>query len=435
MLPPAPPRTVLIVGCGEFGASAALSLIKGPYSNHAHLITIIDRASDPPAADAASSDLNKIVRQDYSDPVYADLALESIRRWRTPEWCANFYESGVMVGAGRSHSQANYVANSLALNQTPKMHTPGKRAYALKTKEDVRGALRLPGEISIPDLGNDVVYLNEAGGWADARVAVVEIVTRLQNAGVNFVTGEASELLFHTESGKTDVKGIFLTSGKSLFADLVILTVGSWTPRLVPELATECLPTGQVVAMIQLTEDEGKKYRDVPVVLFLDTGFYCFPPNADNIIKIALHDKGWTSPSGSLPSLPRTTLSPGFESQQIPAASVKDLKKGFARVYSELATKKWIETRICWYSDRPSGDWLLDFHPKYPSLFVAAGCSGHAFKFMPVIGDLIVDALSGKLGETQRQMWAFKQGIEGRVDGSRAHATTRLLSSSTMAKL
>lgn len=107
--------------------------------------------------------------------------------------------------------------------------------------------------------------LNEAGGWADARVAVVEIVTRLQNAGVNFVTGEASELLFHTESGKTDVKGIFLTSGKSLFADLVILTVGSWTPRLVPELATECLPTGQVVAMIQLTEDEGKKYRDVPV--------------------------------------------------------------------------------------------------------------------------------------------------------------------------
>lgn len=33
----------------------------------------------------------------------------------------------------------------------------------------------------------------------------------------------------------------------------------------------------------------------------------------------------------------------------------------------------------CRYSDRPSGDWLIDYHPAHPSLFVAAGCCGHAF--------------------------------------------------------
>lgn len=31
------------------------------------------------------------------------------------------------------------------------------------------------------------------------------------------------------------------------------------------------------------------------------------------------------------------------------------------------------------YSDRESGDFLFDWHPNYPSLFVAAGGSGHAF--------------------------------------------------------
>lgn len=34
------------------------------------------------------------------------------------------------------------------------------------------------------------------------------------------------------------------------------------------------------------------------------------------------------------------------------------------------------------YSDRESGDFLFDYHPRYPSLFVAAGGSGHAFSFV-----------------------------------------------------
>jgi hypothetical protein len=33
--------------------------------------------------------------------------------------------------------------------------------------------------------------------------------------------------------------------------------------------------------MIQLTPEEGDKYRDCPVVLNFDTGFYVFPVRAD----------------------------------------------------------------------------------------------------------------------------------------------------------
>lgn len=57
---PQPPQTVLIVGAGEFGATAALALAEGPYKGHGDLITLVDRGAEPPAVDAASSDYNKV---------------------------------------------------------------------------------------------------------------------------------------------------------------------------------------------------------------------------------------------------------------------------------------------------------------------------------------------------------------------------------------
>lgn len=55
-------------------------------------MTIIDRAASLPAEDAASSDINKVVRFDYSDPVYSRLAREAIRRWNESEWKGIYHE-------------------------------------------------------------------------------------------------------------------------------------------------------------------------------------------------------------------------------------------------------------------------------------------------------------------------------------------------------
>lgn len=81
--------SVLIVGAGEFGASTALALLRsGRYGK----ITILDRASQLPAMDAASCDINKVVRNDYADPGYAKLAREAIKEWQKPEWKGIFHQ-------------------------------------------------------------------------------------------------------------------------------------------------------------------------------------------------------------------------------------------------------------------------------------------------------------------------------------------------------
>lgn len=80
--------SVLIVGAGEFGATAALALLKtGRYS-----VTLIDRAPILPAEDAASVDINKIIRFDYANPDYMRLAKQALDEWKTEEWKGIYHQ-------------------------------------------------------------------------------------------------------------------------------------------------------------------------------------------------------------------------------------------------------------------------------------------------------------------------------------------------------
>ncbi|HAA94228.1 MAG TPA: sarcosine oxidase, partial [Dehalococcoidia bacterium] len=49
----------------------------------------------------------------------------------------------------------------------------------------------------------------------------------------------------------------------------------------------------------------------------------------------------------------------------------------------------------CLYSDTWDGDFWIDRDPEREGLMVATGGSGHAFKFTPVLGGLVADALEG----------------------------------------
>lgn len=94
---------------------------------------------------------------------------------------------------------------------------------------------------------------------------MVDTVVRLRKAGVRFVAGEASKLIYGTKDAKEDVVGVQTRTGEDIFGDLIVLCMGSWTPALLPELGSELLPTGQVLGTIQLTKEEYERYKDVPV--------------------------------------------------------------------------------------------------------------------------------------------------------------------------
>lgn len=92
---------ILIVGGGVFGTSTAYHLAQRGYTS----VTVADRF-EPPSRDSAATDLNKVVRADYTNPLYSKLALEAMEVWKDPEsiFAGMYRESGwVMAASSVAH--------------------------------------------------------------------------------------------------------------------------------------------------------------------------------------------------------------------------------------------------------------------------------------------------------------------------------------------
>ena len=65
--------------------------------------------------------------------------------------------------------------------------------------------------------------------------------------------------------------------------------------------------------------------------------------------------------------------------------------RAFAATYLRGVTGRVIRTAVCMYTNTPDGDFVVDLHPEDPRVVVISACSGHGFKFAPVIGDIAAD--------------------------------------------
>lgn len=67
-------RPILILGAGCFGLATAYHLAQDGYSH----ITVLEKDHEVPSRFSAANDLNKVIRAEYADPFYTELALVSV---------------------------------------------------------------------------------------------------------------------------------------------------------------------------------------------------------------------------------------------------------------------------------------------------------------------------------------------------------------------
>lgn len=472
---PSPPSSVLIIGSGVFGLSTAYALTSRDVFSNTH-ITVVDRAhasSDTssnqavfPARDASSIDTSRVIRGDYADPAYAALATDALRQWRkvdSPDALGaqgRYSESGlVLVANGEPESldqltspsapDADVGATLLEQHNAKKqgmdyIRASWENAVALGAHDpELASRIRmLPDAASIREAvgtggsSGSWGYINGYAGWADAEKSMAWLYSRVQQTGrVNFVSGTVSSL----EHTNDTVTGAELTDGRTLSADLVIIAAGAWTASLL-DLSGQATATGQVLAYMDITPEEQSELGKMPVLLNLTTGLFIIPP-ANNVLKVARHAYGYInptelstttplSPSSSSPpmniSYPRTNLTVP-QALTIPDEGIADLRSALREMlpcHTQLHDRPFSKTRLCWYTDTPTGDFIISYHPRSgKSLFVATGGSGHGFKFLPVLGDKIVDAVEGRTPAEFADKWAWKDVGGGQVigteDGSR----------------
>ncbi|KAJ5157919.1 uncharacterized protein N7482_009019 [Penicillium canariense] len=455
-----PDSNIIIVGGGVFGLSTALWLTRGGYKN----ITIFDRCAfdknyyNPSnGCDGASADINKIFRMAYGEKhQYQTLAIESRDMWL--EWNKAIRESAPSeLPAGLSpedqllwicgvwflaegHELRDFYAESL--------ETMRKTAPAFRDAQFVRGNAedeeRL-GKIDpkwlekfhIIDKMND----GASNGFFDIN-AGVNIADRAcvyarflcEKAGVKFVLGDPQgklqTLIVEKNDQEKKVTGIKTCDGLSHFGDLVIVASGGWTASIIPEAHRAVETTAGTVMFIDIPKErtdlwERFNVKNFPIWHYRSgdgDDYYQgsgFPISKEGRLKIGFRGRKFTNfedhptePNLRI-STPRTKYTKN-PINTVPLYGLERMKAVIAKAFPELVEFGITESKLCWYTDSIDTDYVIDYVPGYSdSLFICTGGSGHAFKFLPILGRHVKNQLE-RVPDQFTPMWKWRVAEEGK---------------------
>ncbi|KAI8975487.1 FAD dependent oxidoreductase [Mycotypha africana] len=419
--PPSPGSKIIVVGGGCFGLSTAYALaLKKQYQ-----ITVFDRQPIP-SPDAASTDINKIVRMDYAnDTLYMHLAVEAFGLW--DQWNKErakknlepvFHQNGVLLLSGKD-KLSDFERNSI---RNIREAGYGHFIEEYKCPEEI--IERFPAFEKAVKKGYNTGYLNKAGGWCNSSEAVKHIYNKCIEEGVQFVIGEQKGCLdkVHCDTKNPNtVVGIKTKDGQTHYGDLVLLTTGSWTAGLV-DMHNQVVATGQQVIHFQPPENLRRLWEKLPVWLgdISNTGFYGFPCNADGKLKVGRHHSGYLHPRvEDQVSVPRTQVTNATDT--IPISTLREFREFLDHFLPETTNLDITFARMCWYSDSIDGDFVIGPHPQFKNMIVACGDSGHAMKFIPVIGFKIREIVEGRDTEySHAWAWRNMDAKDTKLDGIRA---------------
>ena len=81
------------------------------------------------------------------------------------------------------------------------------------------------------------------------------------------------------------------------------------------------------------------------------------------------------------------------------------MRKAIAQIIPSL-DGEFLKGATCMYTNTPDKDFILDTHPAHPQVSIAAGFSGHGFKFCSVVGEIMADL--AEAGQTRHDLGPFR---------------------------
>ncbi|CAN9149748.1 unnamed protein product [Alternaria alternata] len=294
----------------------------------------------------------------------------------------------------------------------------------------------LSGPLIEPDLYG---YCNRAAGWADATKGILHFRNLCIENGVSFISGARGTVTGFDEDASGNIIAVQTASGHTVEGKHYILAAGAWSNKLVP-MYNSTLATGQVLGYVKLAPGEIQRLKDMPIYINMETGWFVFPPHEETgLLKCAVHGWGYTCSDNDGLSSP-VTAPRGERVDFAPADGLQRLRNGLREVFPDIAERGFDRTAVCWYNDTPTGDFIMDYHPDYQNLFLATGGSGHAFKFLPVLGKYTTKAFTGSLPSELAQKWKFRKEYKAQKnmfagDGSRGGPRRREFTTEEKARL
>jgi glycine/D-amino acid oxidase-like deaminating enzyme len=360
---------VVVVGAGIMGLSAAWALHR-----LGHEVSVLDQGPVPNPR-GASFDQHRLIRYPYGAAVgYTAMVAEAYRAWDAL-WQdlgeRHYVATGTLamcVGDTRWVAASAEALQALGLNVDWLPPAQLKARFPLLTSDGISGA-----------------FHSETGGVLLAERILGSLARHLTACGVSVVP--------HAHVLEVDPRAatVRLSDRRAVAGDALIVAAGAWGRWLVPGLAARVKPSRQVVVYLDPPSDRAAAWAAHPLILDIgeNAGFYLVPPVAGTGLKVGDH-------RFTLAGDPDDPRDSSAEEAEAVFATCRGRLAGFDRY-------RMASARICYYAVEPEERFVLE---PFERAWVMAACSGHAFKFGPVLGQRLAEAVDGRRDATEVSRWA-----------------------------
>ncbi|MFQ3597499.1 MAG: N-methyl-L-tryptophan oxidase [Chloroherpetonaceae bacterium] len=362
---------VIVLGVGSMGSSTCYHLAKRGYK------VLGLEQFDIPHELGSHSGQSRIIRKAYGEASdYVPLLEKAYQNWNILEsetGCQVYYKTGLLYFAPKNSSFLTTVKFSSSQYNIP-VHelteTDCKQKYP---------------QFELP---NDFERLEEpdAGFITPERSILLFVQQALFNGAV--IRTKEKVLDWKRQNGTITVT----THQGTYQANKLIITAGPWAGKMISHLAPKLKVIRKSVAWVQPKKWEEFTLGKFPCWNLLNDGyhFYGFPILPVNQfgaplgLKLALH-----FPGGDVTDPDMVDRSSNESDEQV---LIRFLNKFIPNGYKNTLTMK-----TCLYTNTPDENFIVDYLPDYEKdVVIAAGFSGHGFKFASVIGEILSDlAMNG----------------------------------------
>jgi sarcosine oxidase len=324
----------------------------------------LDRFAPPHDRGSSHGD-SRIIRSAYfEDPAYLPLLRHAFPLWRQLE-----AESGeallTMSGAAMIGAAGSEVVSGA-------LRTAREHGLDCDLLEGDAAAARLPQHRLDP---GDVVLWDTVAGVLRPERCIAAMLGRARSLGADIHADTAVERI--TPDSANGVR-IDLAGGGSLQAAHAVVCAGAWTRSLLPSLAVPLRIERQVMAWFAV--DDAARFRPDRFPAFIrelpgDRAFYGVPTLDGATVKLAMHHRG------------RTAAHPDDLDRSVGEEDLAPLRQ-YAQEHLRGVHAQPVRATTCMYTNTPDEHFVVDALPDAAAVTVASACSGHGFKFAPVIGEI-----------------------------------------------
>jgi sarcosine oxidase len=372
---------VVVCGLGAMGSAALAELARRGCRTLG-----IERFT--PGHDRGSSHgATRIIRLAYFEhPSYVPLLHRAYALWRELERAANrplLHITGIVEIGPSDGTLATGTLAAARLHGLP---------HELLAASDVMRrfpAFRLPADFA--------GVVQRDGGFVEAEPSIHVMLSLAARHGADIRTGEAVRAVEPRGDG---VK--IVTDRGAVDAGTAIVAAGPWMTSLLPGLPLRV--TRQVMGWFAPTDRTLFAPARFPVFLIESRHgiHYGVPPFNGDGVKVAKHNHR------------DETVEPDDYDRAVSAADEAAIRAAIED-FLPAANGPPTRTATCLYTMTPDGHFIIDRLPGAPGIVVASACSGHGFKFAPVIGEIAADLATR--GATEHDISRFRVARFGQHDG------------------